>query len=305
MDKKYKNTIAPGLLGFLKVNTKKYIESKGISPEHYLLYIYFREIQKGQKVAKVGTLILTLIFGVPVYFLAFVEGGEVEELSMIFRWFMVLLFAGIGFLIGFLATRQMRGKGSKNIDIPGPGSSGDFVLIGVGYRTSLKYVKKLKDKHWERIRNFEPDLEDSIYQEVAGMPKSEKEKEKLMKMTPEKEAKVKRIAKMERFFWWMILPGLILFPFFEDPISMTLLMFAWLMIGMALSTLCYKGFVEGNFGAFVAANTVEFYGWPAKAMALFVMGIAILIFVLPGLAGILEGFGFNLIDWIYNLLLSV
>ena len=55
----------------------------------------------------------------------------------------------------------------------------------------------------------------------------------------------------------------------------------------------------------MASNTVEFYGWPAKAMALFVMGIAILIFVLPGLAGILEGFGFNLIDWIYNLLLSV
>lgn len=285
MDKKYKGTVVEELIHYLEADTKKYIKKQGVSPEEYLAFVYNYTLREGDAAGYAITVFLTFSFG----FIAYNAGQEYGH-----PWIAALCFGALGLLIGGGGLRYMHGKKSKYVDHPDNTSSG-FIRMGVMDKTSLEYVKKINAKGWENVKKFSPNLNAKMYRHFVGDPKNKKERQELMKMTPEKEKHVARVAKLERFFWWAVLPGL-LFPFFE---GMFLLWWAWFSVGMAFFFLSYKGFVERRMGFFAAADTVELYGWPARLSAGLCMFIGVIIFILPGILGMFEEFGIHLIDVIF------
>jgi len=215
-----------------------------------------------------GTAILTIVLGGLAFFIAYNDPDPTIPFWL--RLLFPIMFGGLGLLIGVLAIRHIQGKRSKYVEYADEDSAENYICLGVLDKTSLKYVKNISDSRWVEIKNYK----------MIDIPK--KEKAKSIKLSAKTQKIVNKIRFIEKLFLLAIIPGLALFPFI-DSLSMFFLMWAWFMAGVWLFTNSLRSLIEGKFGIFTAANNVDFYGWPAKFFAGFMMFIALIIFIVPGL----------------------
>lgn len=285
---KYKCDVTKELVSYLEAEPGmvSFLEKKGVDPEAYALFVYTDEVRSSVYAGYVITFVLMLVLGGIGY-----AGGGGGNGSIAFG------FAGalLGLLIGVLAVRNLKGKQSKYVDYPDIDRPANYLRLGIMNRMSGAYIRKISPAKWEKIKKFSPDLDKKMYKKFVGDSKTAEERTKIMKLTPARENLSGKFGKAERFFWWATLLG-VLFPFFDGDFF---LWWAWFSIGMALLFMGLKGFTERRFG-FFEINNVDLYGWPAQLSALVCTGLALLIFIFPGILGIFDAFGIDLMTLIFN-----
>jgi len=282
-----KNTIVENLLPLLKEDAISYLQTKNIPPETYVLWVYTEFINKTKNAGYAITAILTLGLG----WLTYIASGENPDAGDKpgLRILLVILFSGLGLLIGILALRRMEGKEFKNVEYSGF----PILILGLQDRTNKKFLEAIPEKKWIEIKQFRPDPTRQIYKKIVGTSNR-----KPIKLTPSQERKITTIKNIRKIFGWATLPGLVLFPFTGD-YSISTFLFAWFTFGVWLFLDSLQSFIEKKFEALTVADSITFYGWQAKFYSLVIMMVAILIFILPGLNGVIEAFGINLVELIF------
>lgn len=275
MQNKYEGTVVEELAPL--VGTEKgavaYLKKKGVTPEQYALFSYTGVVERTLLVGYVITGILAGGLG----WLGYISGDPLRNPQEPV-WAMIA-FGALGFIIGWGALKMTRGYQNKYVDLPDSGTAA-YILIGVLNRYKLSYIKKKDEAYWEKVQSFSPNLNKKMYKRIVGSPKKEHDRNKLQKMTPKKKETVRKINKIGTVFAWLILGGLLFF--FGE--SMFFIYWAWFFAGLWLFMISLAGFVEKKLGAFSVTEDVDVYGWPARALALFMMFLSLSIFILPGIA---------------------
>jgi|GEM_PF-5251048 len=120
---------------------------------------------------------------------------------------------------------------------------------------------------------------------------------KEIKLTIAQKERLRIVRKFEKFFWWSVLPGFVLFPFFD---GLFFLFFAWCMFGIAFTFYMVGDFIEQHTGAFSVTDELEFYGRTAQFIAGLGIFLGVVIFVIPGVLGMFDEFGIDLITLIFD-----
>ena len=138
------------LLPYLDSEAKSFLHSQGVSPESYVKYAYTSVQRNIMWVSYIGTLILTLVLGYAAYSAVFEDPDPSIPL-----WFdigIVVLFAGLGFLIGILSMRKLRKTSIDSDSHKDDQEVQGYILLSFSHKTSLNHLKKIKPSIWEKIR---------------------------------------------------------------------------------------------------------------------------------------------------------
>lgn len=264
----------PRILSFLK--------EKNVSPIQYLVYLYDSVLKTENSAGRVITAILTLILAV----VSFLAARELPDAGPRTPWLVALAGGALGLFIGWGALRHMEGKRLLSfVDNPDNLSS-DFTRLALLERLKFKHLKKITDTTWDEIRQSTPNLKKRHYRHVPDASMSEEEKEKFRKMTPEKQKRVERLTRLRKGSGWLILP-MLLFPF-DD--SLFFFFWGWTFAGFWLFFESLISYLKREMGfSGEDGGDVVVYGKAAIFVALFMMFLTLVIFILPGTAGMHEG----------------
>ncbi len=280
----FNDTIFAPLLPSLKQQTAvmAHLKSKRVSPEQFLVYQFDKELHKAEIAGYFVTAVLILVLGG----LGYVGAKDAVEVTNPLWW--SLAFGLLGLLIGWGSLRLMRGKHSRYLSYPDATSSG-FLALGMVNKWTVAVLKNIPEAEWVRIRTYAPNLAKRRYTRAGGGSKKG-EQEKLTKLTPRKLAAIASIERVQRVAAWAIL--LVVISFFID--SMFFFFWGWFCGGVWIVLEMVRGFIERRVGGFAAASTVEILGWPARVIAVILIPIFTLIFLVPGLFGMLKELGITI-----------
>ena len=266
------------------------LKEHGVVPEAYAAFVFDDELRRSRRVGLAVGFMLTLGLFLLAYF------ASAESVATAFAQLSFGLGgAALGILIAWGTFRRMEGKRWKYLDEPDETSSG-FHLLGMVSRLDTKSLKKLDEKTWAWIRLHKFDLNAKRYERLPTEPKTQTERAKLMRMTPRKEALVARLGRVKRWSVYAMLL-VILVPFTEN---LFFLFWLWFFVGVWLALEAVEGVVKRYIGVFSETTTVDLYGWPARVFAWFVLFLALVIFITPGLLGMSATLGFDLMDAIFS-----
>ena len=277
----FDHTIFAPFLPALKAQTAvmAHLTSQRVSAERFLVYQFDKELHKAEMAGYVITTMLILVIGS----LGYASGQNTDVHPM---W--PGMFGGLlGLLIGWMSLRLLRGQHSRYVHHPDETSSG-FLALGMVNKWTVKALKAIPDSEWERMRSHEPDITKKRYMRPGGRS-TDKELSTLMKMTPAKFALVAKLKRVQRVAAWSILLAVI--SFFTDTDFFFFL--GWFLAGVWIVLEMSIGFIERRIGAFTAASEVEILGLPARFTAAVLIPIFSLLFLLPGVLGMLNALGID------------
>ncbi len=261
-----------------------------VTSETYVAFVFDDELHRSRCIGLAVGFVLTLGLFLLVYF------GSAESVSTASGQLSFGLGgAALGFLIAWGTFRRMKGKRWEYLDEPDETSSG-FHLLGMVSRLDVKSLKKLDEKAWVRLKTYRPDLKAKRYEQLPTEPKTQAERAKLMRMTPRKEVLIALLWRVKRWSVYAMLL-VILVPFMGN---LFFLFWLWFFLGIWLGLESIEGIVKRHIGVFSETTTVDLYGWPARAFAWFMLVLALVIFVTPGLFGMSASLGFDLMDAIFS-----
>lgn len=279
--KGFNETIFAPLLPAFKQQTAlmAFLQTQRVSPERFLVYQFDKELHKTEMAGYVITIILVGVLGGFGY-----GGGKSAGVN---PWFTGLAFGLLGLMIGWGALRITRGKHSRYVNYPDETPSG-FLALGMVNKWTVKALKEIPEAEWNRVRSFSPDLSRRRYTRAGGGSRKG-EQEKLTKLTPRKLEIITTIERVQRVAAWAILLAVI--SFFIN--SIFFFFWGWFCAGVWIVLEMVKGYIERRVGAFSAASTVEILGWPARIIAILLIPIFTLLFLLPGILGMLKELGID------------
>lgn len=275
----FNETIFAPLLPAFKQQTgvMAFLKTMNVSPESFLVYQFDKELHKTEVAGYAITAILVIVLG------GFGFGGGME--AGVNPWLTGIAFGLLGLVIGWGALRITRGKHSRYVHYSDETPSG-FLALGMVNKWTVKALKAIPDAEWNRMRTYAPDLSCRRYTRAGGGARKG-EQEKLTKLTPRKLSAITTIERIQRMAAWAIF--LTLISFFID--SIFFFFWGWFCAGVWIVLEMVKGYIERRVGAFSAASTVEILGWPARFIAILLIPIFTLLFLLPGILGMLKEIG--------------
>lgn len=253
------------------------LRERGVAPEAYAAFVFDDELSRARRIALIGGTVLTLILGGLTFFAAL----EIMDVADAF-WFGVG-GAVLGLVIAWGTARNLAGKRWKYLDEPDETSSG-FQVLGMVSRMSARTIGRLDEGAWERLKAFHPNLSAARYSRLPTEPKTQKEKDALMRMTPGKKLVAQRLERVQRICAWLILGAVLAF-FME---GMFFLFWGWFFVGAWLALEGVLGLVKSQIGVFSETTTLDLYGWPARAFSIFALFLALAIFLVPGFLGMFQ-----------------
>jgi hypothetical protein len=272
------NLIASTLAPYLDAKSKDLLAKHNIKPEQYILFAYDHALKKTERIGYIITGVLFVV----LFTLGFGAGREVaiEHLitNPLFPYGTALATGALGFLIGYLSVRHMRGQQSKYVEYP-DSTEGGFILIDILEALKANHIKTLSPETIEQIQTFSPDLSSKRFQALPGAHRAQ-----TCELSDHCKDVIEKIAKAKKVAAWLLLPG-ILFVFGE---TLFFIFWAWFFAGIWLLLDIIVGFIKKETRVMGdGGQTMVFKGWPATFFNIVLTIVAVLIFIIPGLIGMI------------------
>lgn len=256
---------------------RKLLEEQRIEPEKYVLYMYAR--QRAQ--ARRAGMAITAIFVVVFFALGYLAALDIPDVS---AFVVGLIAALLGLAIGVGALKYQEGWRLPYTNNPDNQSRG-FLALGLLNSFSLKYMKRLTPAQWEAIRQAQIDPQDPRFAILAPEDRHAAKLEAMTRLPSSHQRLVDVLSRVQRWSAWGML--VIVLALFTKG-----MFFVWL--GWTFGSLWFLlegviGWINKKVSGF-DVETVEVYGWPARAIAIVII-LTGLIFAIVGILGMDEALG--------------
>lgn len=253
---------------------RELLEEQSVEPERYVLYMYARQ----RALARRAGMAITSVFVVLFFALGYEAGLDIPDASA----FVVGLIAALfGLAIGWGGLKYQEGWRLPYTNNPDNQSRG-FLALGLLNTFSLKYMKRLTPAQWEAIRQAQIDPQHPRF----ALPPSEDRRaaklEAMTRLSASRQRLVDVLVRAQRVCAWGVLA--IVLALLTDG-----MFFVWL--GWTFGSLWFLlegviGWMRKKVSGF-DVETVEVYGWPARAMAVVII-LTGAIFAVVGILGMAE-----------------